>query len=253
MNTFDLSLLTSANYRKAAAALGKVIIPVASIEILGTHGPLGADWMVANVVIPKIASQAQALFAPAIPYGDTLELPQDPGTIHVPQQVLEGYYMAIARSFLRENLIKHLIFVNFHSLNNRALDAICRQLAKEDYNAYVIDWWKTVGGGASEILSDKEWGTGHGAEMITSVLMHVAPEVVRIEEHTNELPLEQFSYYKDHLPGTSSPFAAYGTFADYCNGGAWGDISHATAEKGKALIEKAVTKIVEFINSVRLR
>ena len=246
---FDMSLMTSAMYRIAMEKTGKLIVPVASVEILGNHGPLGADWMVANAVLPRIAQETQTIFAPCIPYGDTLELPRAPGTVDVPQQVLQGYYEAVARSFLRDDLVKQLFFLNFHSLNNRALDAICRRLANEGYSCYVLDWWKAVNAGTEGILCDRQWGTGHGGEMITSVMLYLFPDSVRLEEQDNTLPLEKFGFYKDHLPGTSAAFAAYGTFSDYCNGGAWGDLTHASAETGKILVERAIDAIVAFITT----
>ena len=46
---------------------------------------------------------------------------------------------------------------------------------------------------------------------------------------------------------SGSPFVAYGDFHDYCTGGAWGDTSHATAEKGAELIRRAVEAIGDFL------
>jgi creatinine amidohydrolase len=244
---FDMALMTSAMYRSAMEKTGKLIVPVASIEILGNHGPLGADWMVAQAVVPRIARETGAIFAPCIPYGDTLEFPKTPGTVDVPQQVLHGYYEAVARSFLRDDLVKQLFFLNFHSLNNRALDATCRRLAHDGYSSYVLDWWKAVGAGTEGVLHDQQWGTGHGGEMITSVMMYLYPDSMRLEEQDNTQPREKFGFYKDHLPGSSAPFAAYGTFADYCTGGAWGDLTHASAETGKILVDRAIDAIVGFI------
>ncbi len=46
---------------------------------------------------------------------------------------------------------------------------------------------------------------------------------------------------------SGSPFMAYGDFHDYCEGGAWGDISHASPEKGAELIRRAVEAIADFL------
>lgn len=253
MKTKNIALLTSNHYRQAVQAMGKLIIPVASIEVLGNHGPLGADFLAANSVVPLIAEAAQVLYAPTVPYGDTLELPQSPGSVDVGQRALQEYLYAVATSFLKDGLLDHLIFITFHSLNNRALDGVCRQLAAQGYNSYVIDWWKTVGLKAPEVLSDTTWGTGHGGEMISSVMMHLVPDAMCMEEETNQEPLPQFGYYRDHLPFGNSPFAAYATFEDYCEGGAWGDVSSASSAKGKVLVEEAVKAIAEFLATLRKR
>jgi creatinine amidohydrolase len=244
----DISAMTSAAYGKAMESSGMLLIPLASIEVLGTHGPLGADWLVANKVVPRIAEIAGAWYAPTIPYGDTLELPKAPGTVDIPQHVLEQYYESVANSFLRDGKVRHLFFINFHSLNNRAADAVCRKLALGGTRAYVIDWWKTVGSIASQVLADVRYGSGHGGEMITSVLLHLIPDMVDMEQATNGPPLPRFDFFKEHLPGGQSPFSAYGTFADYTDSSSWGDLSGASAEKGSLLVERSVVKIREFIS-----
>lgn len=46
---------------------------------------------------------------------------------------------------------------------------------------------------------------------------------------------------------SGSPFVAYGNFYDYCDSGAWGDMSQASAEKGAELIRRAVDAISSFL------
>lgn len=252
MNMYDASKMTSRQFARALAENTRIIVPVASFEVLGTHGPLGADYLVANAVTPMVAERAHALYVPTVPYGDTLELPQEAGNVSVPTDVLAGYYQALADSLLRNNPKAQLFFLNFHSLNNRALDAVSRQLANDGYRTCMIDWWRTVGMGSADLLHDVKWGTGHGGEMITSVLMHLCPDAVQLEEQTNTDPKPRFSFFKDHLAWSATPFVAYGTFDDYTAGSSWGDISHASAEKGSTLVERAIEAIVSFMDEAAI-
>lgn len=245
--------MTAQECAAALADRSTVMVPVASIEVLGSHGPLGADYLAANAVVPLIAERADVLYAPTIPYGDTLELPHVAGSVDVGRDALEAYCMKVAESLLCSRELKHVVFISFHSLNLRALDGVCRRLAKKGASAFTIDWWKCVAVAGGSLLTDQEWGSGHGGEMISSVMMHLAPEYMRLDEQTNQLPLEGFSYYKEHLPFTSSPFAAYGTFEDYCEGGAWGDLSLVSKEKGARLVEFAIEDIVGFLGALRTR
>lgn len=183
-------------------------------------------------------------------YGDTLELPKAPGTVDVSQHVLKQYYEAVANSFLRDGEIRHLFFINFHSLNNRAADAVCRKSALAGRRVYVIDWWKTVCYIASELLEDVRFGTGHGSEMITSVLLHLVPDMVDSEHAGNGPPLPSFDFFKEHLPSGQSPFPAYGTFSDHTKGSSWGELSGVSGGKGKLLVERAIEKIGAFISLV---
>jgi len=79
-----LQNLTAAEVKARAAQASAIILPLASIEILGTHGPLGVDLAVADAVAPLIAERTGCLVAPTVPYGDTLEFCGMDGTVHVP-------------------------------------------------------------------------------------------------------------------------------------------------------------------------
>lgn len=244
--TFSVAEMTAAEYRERVAAAPAVLLPLGSIEVLGAHGPLGADYLLAERVALLVAERTGCLVAPAIPYGDTLELAAWPGTVCIPPAVLEGYYYAVAHSFLTTGAAKRLVFLNFHSLNNNAVHAVGRRLKQAGHQVFLVDWWKTVGMNAGDLIVDQAHGYGHGGEMITSVVMALAADLVRTEQAQNERPNEKLTYYAKYLMNSGSPFVAYGDFHDYCTGGAWGDTSHASAEKGTALIRRAVEAISEF-------
>ena len=244
MNEYDITTLTSPVFEKEVTALMQ---PVASIEILGEHGPLGADYLASLAVIPLIAQKTHIYYAPTVPYGDTLELPSRAGSVHIPQQTLSGYYRAIATSYAKSPILKQLFFINFHSLNAFSIDSISRSLSNKDFRIYCIDWWKCVSSGAKDVLEDKKEGMGHGGEMITSVLLYLHEHTVHLENQNNEEPFSHFSFYKEHLPRSSSPLQVYGSFSDYTDNSSWGILRGASKEKGKILVEKAIDLIVQLI------
>lgn len=247
---FDISRLPSYKLGEAFAAYGSVLIPTGSTEIIGDHAPVGTDNIVARHVIPLISERAEILHAPLIPYGDTLELPPGAGTIHIPEQVLQDFYYAVASSLFRYPEARCVYFINFHSLNNRAVDSTCRILRSEGKRAYLIDWWKTVGQHCGDLLSDKKYGRGHGGEMISSVLMALDPELVDTRKD-NPPPREGLDFYNRYIMNSGSPFSAYGNFSDYCEGSAWGSLDGAGAGKGRVMIDRAVTAIAGFIRESR--
>jgi len=245
--TFLIEEMTSNEYRQRIAGAPGILVPLGSVEVLGAHGPLGADFLVSRAVSLMVAQQTGFLVAPSIPYGDTMELSDWPGTIHVPADVLEGFYYAVSKSFLTKGLAKRVVFINFHSLNNYAANGACRRLQNEGHSVLLVDWWKSVGKTGSDLLVDRLTGTGHGGEMITSVVMAVRADLVNKEEALNETPHESLAYYGKYLINSGSPFIAYGDFHDYCEGGAWGNISEASAGKGEELIRRTVEAIVFFL------
>jgi len=246
--TFLIEEMTSGEYReRIAGAPAAVLLPLGSIEVLGTHGPLGADYLVSRSVPLLVARRTGCLVAPPIAYGDTMELSDWPGTVCVPADVLENYYYAVAKSYLTKGAAKKLVFLNFHSLNHNAANAACRRLQHEGHRVFLVDWWKTVGQNRGDLIEDQQNGGGHGGEIITSVVMAVRADLVKTEQAQNETPHEALKYYAKYLMNSGSPFSAYGDFHDYCDGGAWGDISHATPEKGAELIRRAVGAISDFL------
>jgi creatinine amidohydrolase len=248
----DISKLSSEQFENLMAVSGNLVLPLGSLEITGRHAPLGTDIIVASHVVPLLCGKAGIPYAPLIPYGDTLEFPESAGTVLVSEDILKAFYYSVAGSFFKCSGLKRLFFINFHSLNNRAVDSTCRLLRSKGKRAYLIDWWKTVGQSAGDILDDKIYGRGHGAEMITSVLMAFAPEQVNLSLATNILPKKELDFYNQCAMNSGTSFIAYGNFRDYSTESTWGNLSGVSADKGRLLVAAAVEKILEFIQRTGL-
>ena len=244
---FNAARLSSQAFRGLLKKTGKLILPTGSTEICGLHAPLGTDNLVAEKALSRICEITCIPHAPLIPYGDTLELPPGEGTVHIPAGVLEEFYYAAASSFFLCPELKQLFFINFHSVNNRAADSVCRRLRADGKRAYLIDWWKTVASCSGGILNDTRYGTGHGSEMISSVLMAFRPDCVNLSAAENADPKPEFGFYAAHMWNSGSPFLAYGNFSDYAEQSVWGEVRQASAEKGEKLAAGAIEKICDFI------
>ena len=243
----EIARLPSRDFREVLKKTQMLILPTGSTEITGLHAPLGTDNIVAEKVLPLISEKLGIPYAPLIPYGDTLELPPGEGTVHIPAKILEELYYSVASSFFLCPELRHLIFINFHSLNNRAADSVCRTLRAEGKKAYLIDWWKTVAAGTGGVIEDTQYGTGHGSEMITSVLMALQPDCVNLSAAKYPDPKPEFAFYRKYLWNSGSPFLAYGNFSDYATQSVWGDATKAGTEKGEKLISQALEAIYDFI------
>ena len=248
--TRDLSLLTSKEIVDAFNSCNGVIIPVASLEQCGLHAATGVDIKVADYISPILADKLDMLVSPTIAYGDTLEMADYPGTVNIPTDVLSNFYYSVASSFLASGAKCVLFFVS-HSLNMRAVDNTCRKLYSEGKKAIAVDFWKACSQVSKGILSDSEYGTGHGAEQITSVSLAINPMLIKKEKAVNEEPLPSFGTRVKHIYGSSNVCTAYSNFHDYSTTGSWGDVSKASEEKGKRIIEEAISLIVREVFEVR--
>ena len=235
---------TSEELLRTASQVRGVILPLASVEILGAHGPVGLDLKVARAAAEAVAERAGCLAAPAVPYGDTLEFAGMVGTVHVPADVLESYLYPVARSLLTACRMPALIFLSVHSLDNIAAQAVCRRLKAEGLRAATADWWAAVGSAGADLLADPAVGRGHGSEMITSVALAVCPECVRMDRIIREQPKKGLA---EVSRWNGTPFRTFGDFRDYCSSGAWGNAADATSEKGRELFRRGVESVASFI------
>lgn len=248
--TYDIRYMTGPEYSRRLSEAPGVILPLCSQEILGNHGPLGADLLVSDHVTPLIAHQTGCLFAPAIPYGDTLELAGWEGTVHIESGLLERYCDAIARSLLNSKQRTAMVFIAYHSLNLKAVDAVCRKLKRDGYTVLAVDWWRAAGQVGKDLLKDQVNGFGHGAELTTSVLMAMDKRLVARPLLKGECPKDGLQRALKYQFNRGDAFQAYGNFGEYCDTGAWGDLSGASAEKGAVIIQEAVQLIAEVITDI---
>lgn len=240
----DIQGMTAPAIRQRAVEAPAILLPLASLETLGAHGPAGLDLTVAQAAGQRIAARTGCLLAPAIPYGDTAEFRGMDGTVHVPADVLEAYVYAVASSMLKSCGARAIVFLCVHSLNGFAASAVCRRLTAEGYRAATADWWSAVGSSGDDLLCDRQTGRGHGGEMITSVALALCGDLVRMDQAACEAPLPGLQAV-NRWSGT--PFRTFGTFLDYCRGGAWGDTTAASAEKGEELLSRGVEAVSSFI------
>ncbi len=250
MDKVLIAEMTSPEFQVAANDVGSVIIPLGSVEVLGRHGPLGTDWFIASEVSVLIGQIADSLVAPAVPYGDTMELDYWPGTVCIDTGILTKLYLSIANSFLKYG-IRDVIFLNCHSLNLRSADAACRTLHTEKFRACIADWWKVAFQVSEDLVEYRLNSSGHGGEVITSVIMALRPGIIDLSRATHEKPKHSLTYYSKHGLNSGSPFRVYGDFRDFCDTGAWGDVSKSSEEKGRIIINRAVERIAEFIREFR--
>ncbi|CAN5836549.1 mycofactocin biosynthesis peptidyl-dipeptidase MftE [soil metagenome] len=198
------------------------MVPVGSTEQHGPHLPLDTDTRIASSVARAVAGclgvpaagGATYFVAPAIAYGASGEHEAFPGTISIGAEALEQLLVEFGRS--ASNWADRLVFVNGHGGNVGALKAAVRLLRVEGRDA---GWCSCSVRG----------GDAHAGHTETSVLLHISPSDVRIEELR---------------PGNSAPLADLmpsmrrGGVAAVSEVGVLGDPTTATAAAGARLFDE---------------
>jgi creatinine amidohydrolase len=238
--------MTSAELRDAVANGATAIVPVASTEVLGHHGPLGADVFVANEVSRRLAERVGGVSAPTIPVGEASDMMPWPGTLTVRPAVLADYYLDVCRS-LAHHGFRRIFFLTAH-LGNLAPVATCaKAMRRHGVLVAQVDWWRAAARAGADLLTTERQPTGHGGELISSVLLALRPDLVHLSAARDTEPEGGLERHLPHSAISGGPFYTYPDFRDFTSSGAWGDVTHASAEKGEAILERAVASIAEFV------
>jgi len=238
--------MTSSELHDAATNGATAIVPVASTEVLGHHGPLGADVFVANEVSRRLAERVGGVAAPTIPVGEASDMMPWPGTLTVRPAVLADVYLDVCRS-LAHHGFRRIFFVTAH-LGNLAPVATCaKSLRRHGVAVAQVDWWRAAARAGAGLLTTDRQPAGHGGELISSVLLALRPDLVDLGAARDTEPLPGLERHLPHSAIGGGPFYTYPDFRDFTASGAWGDVTHASAEKGEAILERAVAYVAEFV------
>jgi mycofactocin precursor peptide peptidase len=215
----ELANATSSQLQSTSSAL---IVPVGSTEQHGPHLPLDTDTRIATtvsrVLADKLAAQDEPkwLVAPAIGYGASGEHEEFSGTVSIGTAALRLLLVEFGRSASR--WVSRLVFVNGHGGN---VEALATAAALLRYEGRDVGWCSC----------SAENADAHAGHTETSVLLHISPDDVWIDERVpgNSAPLRQLM-----------PAMRQGGVAAVSDVGILGDPTTATAEEGARIFAEMV-------------
>lgn len=246
MRSAVLLEMTSAEVRDAVGNGAMAIVPVASTEVLGHHGPLGGDVFVADEVSRRLAERVGGVAAPTIPVGEASDMMPWPGTLTVRPDVLTDYYLDVCRS-LAHHGFRRIFFLTAHLGNLSPVATCAKAMRRHGIAVAQVDWWRAAAKAGADLLTTERQPTGHGGELISSVLLALRPDLMRLSAARETEPAPGLERHLPHTAISGGPFYTYPGFRDFTSSGAWGDVTHASAEKGEMILKRAVEYIAEFV------
>jgi len=182
MSAHRIAELTAPEVADRLEAGAVAILPMGSLETHGPALPMG-DYLVAEEIAARIAEQAlalgaDALVAPAIPFGGEDFFAGVAGGITLSVATLTAVITEAAEAFIRTGT-RRLLIVNGHAGTIAPAEAAARA-ARHRHGVIIpaLHLWREAGKLHAELDGAPET-FGHGGDPVASVTMHLRPDLCR--------------------------------------------------------------------------
>jgi len=215
-----LKVLTPEAVRAALARDSRLLVPVGTCEQHGPHLPLGCD----SIIVERLADDLSAAFgivrAPTVEYGvNTATKRPYPGNATVRRKTLHRWMNDLLASWEEAGVSAFIILTaHGHDPHQEALSTLRTRRARIfTADVFSLDFTGHL---------DDPAGPMHGGELDTSLLLHLAPQLVRMQLAQDfVLPDRQRARYRRGATGSLPALSP----------GSLGRPTLASAEKGARL------------------
>lgn len=216
-----------------------LVVPVGSLEQHGYHLPVATDTLLADAVAHGAATTADApvLVLPPVWTGLSSHHMPFGGTVTLDRETLAALLEGITDTAL-DNGFDAVLILNGHGGNAALIDTVSAAVGADhpDVDVASLTYFALAGDIADEVRDSDIGGTGHGGEFETSLMLHLHPDLVAMEEAEGDMMDDPYDQVHQDLfdPG---PLSVYRPFTSYSESGAVGAPTLADAEKGRRLFE----------------
>lgn len=238
-----------------------IVVPTATLEDHGYHLPIDTDARlietIARGAVERFNRQepAKAMLFPTAVHGYTPHHMDFPGTVTLRWNVFVESLLDCGRSLCRHGFDRILI-LNGHGSNGPLVDLAARLINVEQRGAVCTasTLYLTTPESIERLQAERASGPGgmsHACELETSLYLAIAPELVQMDKAVREVPDWTENIWSD-WPG-AGPLSYMPNWSGLTHSGVMGDATVATAEKGRALLQRAQQEATGFIAETAYR
>ena len=222
---------------RALARDPRLVVPVGALDQHGPHLPLGANTLVATRVASEVARRMGILRTPTFSYGVTAAGGPYAGTAGLRRKTFHRTLNELLARW-EDHGVREFLVVSAHRCEphlEAILMALTARATTTVFDLYQID--------VSDLLEEDPW-LAHAGELETSLLLHLAPDLVKLQDATDFVPEDRAlrRYTRGRVP-TPPPESR----------GILGRPSLASPEKGRAVFERWVETLLSVIGTAGAR
>lgn len=230
------------------------IQPIAAVEQHGPHLPVRVDAAINAGIVARavelMGPDMNALVLPMLPVGKSNEHHAYPGTLSLSYKTLARLWYEIGESVYRAGCRK-IIFFNSHGGQPQVMEIVARELrVRLGMLAVATSWFNTVE--LAGLFNPRELQHGiHGGEIETSVMLHLHPDLTRMEHAGDFPPLSMQMEQDNRFLMPDGPVSFGWQSQDLHPAGVSGNAAAADAERGRQCVESAAEALVQIASEVQ--
>ncbi len=225
-----------------------VVIPVgAAAKEHGHHLPLNTEYLIVKELTGRLTGSLPIIAAPVVTFTYSPVFKGYPGSQHLSAESFMKMVRELLASLVAQGA-QHIAIVNSGDSTEGPLRLVINQFFDETAVRVGLSNLRLLGRDLDSIL-EQDLG-GHADERVTSMMLAIAPEAVRMERTRPD-------YGRRSRPSNrvfSQPVRFSGDKAaediDFSATGIIGDPTLATAKKGKRLLEEITEQLAEGLREL---
>ena len=230
-----------------------VILPVAAVEQHGPHLPLATDKMIGEHFCKVLNEEIpdDVVILPTISVGCSEHHMDFEGSLSVRHDTLLRQLQHISGCVVKYGF-KNLLILNSHGGNQAIGQTFVETFGFRNPQCRIAlaTWWRISLEALNQITQTPPGGTGHAGEFETSLMLHIAPDLVQLDKIAVKSNVPTFRWAEGDLLRAGN-VSLYRTMKAMTPNGVFGDPSAGTMEKGVAITRVVVKALREIIMDLK--